>query len=555
MTASPKKLLGGSTVPALELTLMEPGVAPVKLQMNCDVITMGRATDCAIPLKDRFLSRRHAEILSQNGGWILRDNGSANGTFVNGARVEAPVKLGPGDPIELGHSKQVVGGGPSREAALRQTDGAVPLTQFILTEGQVKESAERSRIIHGLALELIADRPMAELFDFILDRVVDLMKPSRAALALLDGDDHSPQIVKMRQTDGGSRELNISRTLIREVVRDRKVLAFTDVGSSGALAAAQSIIGQSIYSALCAPLVCGDSVLGVLYVDYQVSRRVISEDDAQLAAQIARVAAIKLESTRLRESALEKGRLDETLKLAQAIQMRMLPQEPPEPPPDATYDIAAQIRPARQVGGDFYDFYIADDKLYFSIGDVSGKGIPAALMMAVSRALFRSFILAGREPASMMSAVNRQLCDETDEAMFVTAFCGVIELSTGLVRYCNAGHNPPLIIGADGIVRTLTSRPGLVLGYLPQFPFVEESTVLAPGDVLYLYTDGISEATNSRDEMFSVERLEKVLATNASVDVRKLLNATLEAVQKFVGEAPQSDDLTLLCIRYLRPSH
>jgi serine phosphatase RsbU (regulator of sigma subunit) len=467
---------------------------------------------------------------------------------VNGARVQAPVKLAHGDRIQLGDAELIVGGA-------QVVDGFSPYdtvvaTEFSLTEGEVRESAERSRIIHQLALELIADRPMSELFEFILDRVVGLMHPSRAALALLSGDDASVKIVNMRPREREAGDLAISRTLLREVVDGRKVVVFTEDRSNAALAAAQSIAGQSIYSALCAPLIAGNSVLGVLYLDYQVTRRTITEDDAQLAAQIARVAAIKVESTRLREAALEKSKLEETLKLAQTIQMRMLPQVP-ETAPGSPFEIAAAIRPARQVGGDFYDFHDnADGKLYFCVGDVSGKGIPAALMMAVSRALFRSFILAGREPAAIMSAVNRQLCDETDETMFVTAFCGVLDLATGEVRYANAGHHPPLIARADGTVIELETRPALVLGYLPEFPYLEESGRLEPGDLLYLFTDGISEAANNDDELFSDERLQEVLRKHGSRDARAVANATLAAVDAFAGGAPQSDDLTLLCIRY-----
>lgn len=539
-------------MPRLELTVLKPDAAPIALQFDRDAVTMGRSSDCEIPIEDRFLSRKHAEIAADAEGWILRDNGSANGTFVNGVRVSGPTRVAPGDRIQLGNSEVVLGGGARTVPA----DEAVPLTQFILTEAEMTESAERSRIIHQLALQLIADRPLSELFDFILDRVVELMRPSRAALALLASDGQSVQIVKMRRTEPDTQELTISRTLVREVVRGRKVLAYTDVGSSEALAGAKSIVAQSIHSALCAPMVVGDSVLGLLYVDYQMSRHTIGEDDAQLAAQIARVAAIKLESTRLRESAIEKERLEETLSLAQAIQMRMLPQHLPEVTSDSAFEIAAEIRPARQVGGDFYDFYdTADGKLYFCIGDVSGKGMPAALMMAVSRALFRSFILAGREPAAIMSAVNRQLCDETDETMFVTAFCGVLDLRTGEVRYANAGHNPPLIVGTDGEVRPLPTRPGLVLGYLPRFDYLEEGATLAPGEVLYLYTDGISEATNSNEEIYTDERLKQALRENASKDVRALANATLASVAAFVGDAPQSDDLTLLCVRYLKALH
>jgi len=388
------------------------------------------------------------------------------------------------------------------------------------------------------------------LFEFILDRVVDLMRPSRVALALIAGDDASVKIVTMRNASRDGGELAISRTLVREVVQERKVVVFKADRTNEMFAAAKSIAIQSIYSALCAPLVAGDTVLGVLYIDYQLSGRAISEDDAQLAAQIARVAAIKLESTRLREAALERGRLDETLKLARAIQMRMLPQMP-APVAGSPFDVAAAIRPAKEVGGDFYDFHsTANGRLYFCIGDVSGKGVPAALMMAVTRALFRSFTQAGREPADVMAAVNRQLCDETEDTMFVTAFCGVLDLATGEIRCANAGHNLPLIVAPDGTIRTLTAQPGLVLGYSPEFPYVEESTVLAPGEALYLYTDGISEATNAAEELFSEQRLRDVLRRHATEDVRSLATATLTAVDGFVGGAPQSDDLTLVCIRY-----
>ena len=329
----------------LELTLLRPQKPPMTIEMTERVITMGRASSCTIPIDDRFLSRRHAEIVAEGDGWVLRDNSSVNGTFVNGKRIGSPVRLAPGDHIRLGDAEVVIGG--EKEPA--------PVTDFFLTEAQVSESTERSRIVHRLALELIADRPMEELFDFILDRVVDTMHPSRAALALLRNDG-TVDIVKMRPADRDPRELSISRTLLREVVRDRKVVAFRTGDANTALAAAQSIIADGICSALCAPLVAGDTVLGVLYIDFRIARGTITEDDAQLAAQIARVAAIKLESTRLREAALEKGKLDEALKLAHSIQMRMLPQQMPALTPDSAFDIAAAIRPAKQVGGELYDF-------------------------------------------------------------------------------------------------------------------------------------------------------------------------------------------------------
>lgn len=533
-------------MPRLQVTLLKPPEPPVHLSLDAEVITVGRSSDCLIPIPNRYLSRRHAELVADGDGWVLRDNGSVNGTFVNGNRVASPVRVVRGDRIGIGDAELVIG--DSETPAEPEIPDLV--TEFVLREGELKESADRSRLIHRLALELISDRPMAALFDFILDRVVEFMHPSRTALALLS-DDGQLSIVKLRPAQVAPESLAISRTLAGEVVRDRKVVVFTDDGLHSAIAAAASIVGQNICSALCAPLIAGDKVLGVLYVDYQASRGVITEDDAQLAAQIARVAAMKLESTRLREAAIEKQKLEEALELARSIQMRMLPQLP-SAGTTAAFDIAAKMVPARQVGGDFYDFYATPDgnQLYVCIGDVSGKGIPAALLMAVSRALLRSYIMAGGTPSEVLRAVNRQLCDESDDEMFVTAFCASIDLESGAIRYANAGHPPPLVASHSGTARSLPVRPGLVLGCTPDFSYVEESAFLGGGEVLVLYTDGISEATNLQGDFFSVERLQELLARHAADPVGQIVDDTLHAVAAFEGGAPQTDDLTLLCVRF-----
>lgn len=541
-------------VPRIELTLLKPDAPPRTFEFEDEVVTMGRSSDCLIPINDRFLSRRHAELVADGDGWLLRDGGSTNGTFVNGARVAAPVGLHPGDRIRLGSAELIVGGaaGPRQATADAPsiTDmGAIPAPDFVLRETDIPRHAERAQVVNRLALELISDRPLVALFEFIIDSVVDVMTPSRAALALL-GEGDRIDIAVSRQTDGSApSELRISRTMLREVIRDRKVVAYTDSGLDQ-LAGAVSIMAQRIYSALCVPLVSGESVLGVLYLDYRTGHRVITRDDAELAAQIARVAAMKLESTRLREAAVEKEKLEATLRVARAIQMRMLPSITPELKANARVEIAAEMHAATQVGGDFYEFHLAaDDRFYFCIGDVSGKGIPAALLMAVTRTLFRSMILAGMQPAAIVSAVNRQLCDELQPEMFVTACCGVLDLRSRAVRWANAGHLPPLVISPDGAVSELRSPPCLVLGYLPDFPFVEEAATLAAGGTLCLYTDGISEAANAADELFSLERLREVLSKHATDTVDDIARSTLAAVELFAGDAPQSDDMTILIIR------
>jgi serine phosphatase RsbU (regulator of sigma subunit)/pSer/pThr/pTyr-binding forkhead associated (FHA) protein len=540
----------------------QPRNLPRNVDLDLEQITLGRSASCTFPIADNFLSRTHAELVARDGKWFLRDRGSVNGTFVNGVQIDREMAVGTGDSIRLGDSElRIVDG--TRGDAITQVDieparetSVEQIADFVLDEEQVTETAERTVIIHRLALELLGEKSMSELFETIVDHVMEVMSPSRVAIALLGEDGESLQIAEFRSRDGSDLgELTISSTLLSQIIGQRRVLSFTDIGANEFLAAAKSIVMQGIHSALCAPLLANHRVLGVLYLDYQHTTRLITEEDAQLAAQIARVAAIKLESTRLRESALEKERMDESLRVAQAIQMRMLPQEFPLRTEESLFEIAAAIRPAKQVGGDFYDFFhTEDDRLYLCIGDVSGKGMPAALLMAVTRALFRSMILQGESPARIMAAVNRQLAQESEADMFVTAFCAVLDLPTGELHYSNGGHNPPFVVGGDGVVTELSTKPGLVLGFMEGFDFVEQTHRLSPGDALYLDTDGISEATNHEGELFMVERLQKVLEQNASRGMGEIISSVIASVEGFVAGAPQSDDLTLMAIRYLKPA-
>ena len=545
-------------MPAIELTLYEPNSAPRKLSLDTEKITMGRTTASTVVISDRYLSRQHAEILFERGGWVLRDHGSVNGTFVNGTRVKNTVRITNGDRIQLGSAEVVVGdvAGTAESPLVIGNDPSIALLSMdamsIVEASAPRGAGGRATLVQRLAMELLEDRPMAELFEVIAERIMEVLRPSRVALALLrsDGKD-GLDVVKLRTSESSdSQELTISRTLLREVVDKGNVISFMDDATDDRLAQAVSMMEQQIRSAVCAPLLGAGGVLGVLYIDYRQTLRPIAEEDVKLVAQIARIAAIKLESTQLREAALEKERLEGSLRLARDIQMRMIPRDIPPLIPGAPFDIGADIRPARHVGGDFYDFHRDGSNLYFCIADVSGKGVPAALMMAVTRTLFRSMILTGATPQEIVSAVNRQLCSEADPSMFVTAFCAVLDLRDGQLRFVNAGHNPPFLVKADGGVHPLAVRPGLALGYLPSYSYVEQVAGLAPGEMIYLYTDGITEATNPRDEMFTEERLAKLLRTQADHPAGTVAEATVAAVEEFAAGAPQFDDLTVLCIRY-----
>ena len=243
----------------------------------------------------------------------------------------------------------------------------------------------------------------------------------------------------------------------------------------------------------------------------------------------------------------KRQRIEGELHIATGIQMSMVPKTFPAFPDRHDLDMAATIVPAKEVGGDLYDFFIRDEKLFFCVGDVSGKGIPASLVMAVTRTTFRNLSAKENSPGRIVTAMNDNLSAMNENNMFVTFFCGVLDLSLGILRYCNAGHNPPRIL--TDAIRTLPVTPNLPLGILRGFDYDEQEVPFNYDDAIFLYTDGLTEAENAVHEQYGEERMEEVLRTRNSSEGH--LDDIKQSVAAFVGDAPQSDDLTILFIHYL----
>ena len=252
----------------------------------------------------------------------------------------------------------------------------------------------------------------------------------------------------------------------------------------------------------------------------------------------------QLKNTELRQ---RKERMEGELRVASRIQMSMVPDPGKSFPERDDLDMAASIIPAKEVGGDLYDFFIRNEKLYFCIGDVSGKGIPASLVMAVTRTAFRTVSAREDSPALIVRSINDGMVEMNEDNLFVTFFCGVLSLDTGHLCYCNAGHNPPKAL-TDRIF-DIPTEPNLPLGIVPGYPFVEQELDLQYDDALFLYTDGLTEAENNRQELFGEARMEAALhGRKSALDHLKNMQ---KQVAMFVGDAPQSDDLTMLFLHYL----
>ncbi|HSP33988.1 MAG TPA: FHA domain-containing protein, partial [Thermoanaerobaculia bacterium] len=263
--------------------MLSPLVTPYRQPLRGDSVSIGRASECTIPIRDRYLSRKHAEILAAGPNWVLKDLGSVNGTYLNGARVQKDMVLNTGDRIRLGDTELMfltLEHTTDRYLAIADTavqpSISIPIQEIDATSEEPADTP-RLQTLNRLARELIEDRPMHELFGFIVERVMDHLKPSRAAIALLSPDHTAFSQVEVRRADErDTSELTISETLLNAMVEEKKALAFMDVASDAKLSMSKSIVAQGIHSILCAPLIIGDSVEGVLYVDYLVAQKSIS---------------------------------------------------------------------------------------------------------------------------------------------------------------------------------------------------------------------------------------------------------------------------------------
>jgi sigma-B regulation protein RsbU (phosphoserine phosphatase) len=310
--------------------------------------------------------------------------------------------------------------------------------------------------------------------------------------------------------------------------------------------------GYRTHSILCMPLIGNaDRLIGVIQVLNKKDQEAFNEADESLLGGLSAHITVALERARLIEAYVEKERMEEALKLAHDIQMSMLPKIFPPFPERREFDIFAAIAPAKEVGGDFYDFFFTDeDHLCFAIGDVSGKGVPASLFMAVTKTLFRAIAGNGGSPGEMLARLNTEICRDNEFCMFVTFFCAILNIRTGQLDYSNGGHNLPYHLHHDG-VSPLENPGGRALGIVEQSHYGSGRLVLAPGDALLLYTDGVTEAMDSRERLYSDQRLAEFLATHRGSSPRQVVGDLVSDVRHFAGAAPQSDDITALALRYL----
>lgn len=537
----------------LILHLPNGRIRPHALEGARACVGRSEANELSFP-DDAELSRHHLAFEVSGSGWTVTDLGSKNGTYVNGRRLTRPHLLSPGDLVTAGRLSIEFEPAAAQESKdvlfieereeLQDATMVTNLSQALTDSGPAAE-AERSRHVNALVRagrELAMHRPLEELFGIILDLAVESVNASRGVLLTQE----SGGVVTRAARGAGFR---ISNAVLARVFEHKEALLVRDAQIHEAFKSSMSIVQQQVRSMMAVPLQAEDRVIGLLYVDTPQRLAPFTRHDLNLLTVLANVAAVRLEHARLLQVEQAEQLMARELEQAAEIQQRLLPGGPPAAP---GFEFAGYNAPCRSVGGDYYDFFeYPDGRIGLLVADVAGKGMPAALMVSGLHARIQT--LAGECPdlATMVSRLNRGIHKTAPANRFVTLFVCLLDPATGGLTYCNAGHNPPLILHEDGSY-TMPGGGGLPLGLFGEAAYEEAAADLAHGETLAIYSDGVSEAPDpSGREEFGERRMAEALHAYRSAPARDMIQSVIGAVERWSEGAPPADDITLVVAKRL----
>ncbi|MGI8566223.1 MAG: SpoIIE family protein phosphatase [Pyrinomonadaceae bacterium] len=566
-----------------DLIIKYPDRAPDTYPLGRLRITIGRSARNDICIPDPFASRVHAEVRREGDQYFLQDLGSANGTFYNGARAESAIPLTIGSRVQIGETEiqfndQEIAGSltaaatideyvsaqlPASTIALessgqRTTSGLLEAIEGARTHSsgyftvapQGSEQSSLLALISKVGVTLLESVTLDETLTKVAGLVFEAVPAERCLIMLRDdkSGELRARVAELRERKGEVGEIRVSRTIIEEVVGQGRSVLTSDAQHDPRFMSS-TVMFQGIRSVLAVPLGVGQQIFGIIYADSPLASARFTEEHLQVLTTLGSVASIRVEHTRLLEQQLERQHLERELQLAREIQQRFQPTAPPSVP---GFELQGISFPSYEIGGDYYDFIaLPDGKMVVALGDVSGKGTAAALLMSSVHAAVHGQVSSRHSLQETISAVNRYLADNTPTNRFVTLFYGELDSQDGTLSFINAGHNPPLIVHAAGTVETLAAG-GLPLGIIPESSFREGRAQLLPGDILVAYSDGVTETQNPRGEEFGPERLRDVVLNNLNASAASLRDRIEAALTQFAQGTPAVDDITLVIVKRMK---
>ena len=526
-------------------------------------IGRSRDNDVCYP-DDASLSRVHLTIENINDGWYIQDQRSKNGTKVNAENLTGRKQLKPGDRIQAGRILAVFRG-PGEQSAARSSvefypetgpgvgPGATVMTSLDgLLSGETKGSrleaapdrgdAFRRESIQALiraGRELASHRPLGELFELILDLSIQAVGAERGVILTLEDGELRPQASR-------GEGFRISVAVRDRVVGEKTSVLVQDVSQDEAFRHAHSLLEQNVRTMMAVPLQTDRAVIGLVYVDSRSFVNPFQTEDLNLLTVLANVAAIRIEHQRLQEVEQNEQLMTRDLTQAASIQAGLLPSRPPTV---NGVDLAGSMTACQTVGGDYYDYFeYPGDRVGVVLADVAGKGLPASLVMTNLQAQVRLLFDEPGDMARRMERLDRNVSASVPDNKFISLFFCQVDPAANELKFCNAGHNPPIMIRADGTVEML-SGGGTVLGMLPEIGYERQTIAMGPGDVLTVFSDGVTEATDPSDEEFGQERLARLLCDHRTESSEAIVAKVTETIRNWSAGAPPGDDVTVVVIR------
>ncbi|MFN0141208.1 MAG: SpoIIE family protein phosphatase [Pyrinomonadaceae bacterium] len=529
--------------------------------------TIGRSARSDICIPDAFASRLHAEIRQEGDNYWLLDLGSANGTKLNGKIVTDTQPLHPGGEIQIGETKlrfldeimtpHTVSARLIADATDRlDPSNTISLPALKTPTSEILDSHLSSRsdllgLISKVGVALLSSTGLDETLQQVASLVFDAV-PAERVVIMLRGDDGKGEmeirVARTRGVDEPISEIRISRAVMSEVVVNGKSVLTSDAQHDPKFGT-ETIMLQGILSVLAVPLSVDERhVFGLIYADSPTNQVTFKKEHLDILTTLASVASIRVENASLVDERINRERMERELELAAEIQQTF---QPSGPPIVEGYEFQGISFSCYEIGGDYYDFIPREDgKMLVALGDVSGKGTAAALLMSSLHAAIHGQIAANTPIGESINLINEYLVKNTPTNRFVTLFIAELEPATGELNFINAGHNPPLLARADGRVEQLESG-GMPLGLMVVGDYEAGEAMLNSGDALVIYSDGVSEANNLNEDEFGLDRLKDVIRVNIKASASGLRDKVESALSDFTGTAPANDDITLVIVKRL----